>query len=127
MPVICEGIVMYDPRHTSKAVAAEALTMGESVFIASDGLVYAVDNGKSDVCHGWALTDIAAGRMVTIVHFCRMELDTIQVIGARVYTGAVSGGSAPSTTLIAAGVVCGFATGTYNIVVGVNYVAPADG
>ena len=125
--VTCEGITMYDPRHTTKAVAAEALTMGESVYISTDGLVYAVDNGKSDICHGWALTDIAAGRMVTIVHQCRMELDTIQTIGARVYTGAVSGGSPPSTSLSAAGLVCGFATATYKIVVGVNYVAPADG
>jgi predicted transcriptional regulator len=125
--VSCEGITMYDPRHSFKAEAAEALSEGESVYISSDGLVYAVDNGKSDVCHGWALTDIAAGRMVTVVTWCRMDVDATQTIGARVYTGAVSGGSAPSTTLSASGVVCGFAVSASKIVVGVNYVAPADG
>ena len=124
--VTCEGITMYDPRHSIKAVAAEALSEGESVYISSDGLVYAVDNGKSDVCHGWALTDIAAGRMVTVVTYCRMKLDTTQTIGARVYTGQVSGGAPPSTTY-GAGLVIGFAIAADMVVVGVNYVAPADG
>ena len=125
--VTCEGITMYDPRLSFKAVAAEALSEGESVYVSSDGLVYAVDNGKSDVCHGWALTDIAIGRMVTVVGYCRMKLDTIQTIGARVYTGNVSGGSPPSTTLSASGTIVGWAVAAYDIIVGVNYVAPADG
>ena len=125
--VTCEGISMYDPRHSIKAVAAEALSEGESVYISTDGLVYAVDNGKSDVCHGWALTNIAAGRMVTVVTYCRMKLDTTQTIGARVYTGAVSGGSPPSTTLSASGVIVGYAIAADMVIVGVNYVAPADG
>lgn len=125
--VTCEGITMYDPRHSFKAVAGEALSEGESVYVSSDGLVYAVDNGKSDVCHGWALTTVASGRMVTVVGYCRMKLDTAQTIGARVYTGAVSGGSPPSTTLSASGVVVGWAVAAYDIIVGVNYVAPADG
>ena len=125
--VTCEGITMYDPRHATKAVAAEALTEGESVYVSSDGLVYAVDNGKSTVCHGWALTTVAAGIMVTIVTYCRMKVDTAQTIGARVYTGAVSGGSPPSTTLTAAGTVVGWAVAAYDIVVGVTYVPAADG
>ncbi len=124
--VTCEGITMYDPRHSFKAVAAEALSEGESVYVSTDGLVYAVDNGKNDVVHGWALTSIASGRMVTVVTYCRMKVDTAQTIGARVYAGQVSGGSAPSTTL-GAGIVCGFATAGYTIIVGVNYVAPTDG
>lgn len=127
MPVLCEGIMMYDPRHSFKAEAAEALSEGESVYLHTDGLVYAVDNGKSDVCHGWALTDIAAGRMVTVVQYCRMKVDTAQTIGARAYTGAHSGGSAPSTTNAATGVVVGWAITAYEVIVGVNYVAPADG
>ena len=65
-----------------------------------------VDNGKSDVCHGWALKAAAAGTMVTIVNRCRMWINTTFTIGVRVYTGAVSGGSAPTTS---GGVVVGFA------------------
>lgn len=115
--VSCEGISMYDPRHAFKAlVGAEALLEGQSVYINSSGLVEPVDNGKSDVCHGWALTDMAAGRMVTVVTYCRMKLDTIQTIGARVDTGAVSGGSPPSTTLSGA-IDVGWAVADYDIIV----------
>jgi len=100
---------MYNIRTTLKAVAVEAIVMGESVYIHTDGLAYVVDDGKSDVCHGWALKDTALGEMVTIVTQCRMIVDTTQTIGARLYTGAVSGGSPPSTTLSATGVVVGYA------------------
>lgn len=109
MPVICQGIVMYNIQTTLKGVAAEAISMGESLYIHSDGLVYVVDNGKYDVCHGWALKDYAEGDKVTILTQCRMIVDTTQTVGARLYTGAVSGGSAPSTTLSATGVIVGFA------------------
>lgn len=109
MAVASEGITMYDIRTTIKRAAAEAITQGMSVYIHTDGLAYRVDAGKSDVVHGWALTTVAAGVELTIVTTCRMEVDTTQTIGARIYTGAVAAGSAPSTTLAATGVVCGFA------------------
>ena len=107
--VLCTGISMYDIRTTIKAVTVEAVGLGESVYIANDGLAYVVDNGKSDVCHGWALEAAALGDTVTIITTCRMDVDTTQTIGARAYTGSVAGGSPPSTTLAAAGVVVGFA------------------
>lgn len=100
---------MYDIRTTIKAVAAEAIDMGDSLYISTDGLAYVVDNGKSDVCHGWALTAAAVGASVTIVTTCRMDVATAQTIGARAYTGNVATGSAPSTTLAAVGVVVGYA------------------
>lgn len=109
MAVTCLDITMYDPRDTVKAVAAEAIGLGESCFISSDGLVYVVDNVKSDVCHGWALKAYAAGDEVTLVTACRMKPNATQTKGARVYTGAVAGGSCPSTTLAAAGIVVGYA------------------
>ena len=108
MAVVCSGIAGYDIRTSIKAEAAEAIGVGESVYVSADGLAYLVDNGKSDVCHGWALTAAAAGTMVTIVRTVRMDVTTAQTIGARAYTGAVAGGSAPSTTL-GAGIVVGFA------------------
>jgi len=127
MPVI-GTIVMYDPRHNFKAVPGEALTQGESVYISSDGLVYAVDDGKSDVCHGWALTDgVANGAPITIVKYCRMKVDTTQTIGARVYTGAVSGGSAPSTTYAATGLVVGWAIADDEVIVTAPNPPAADG
>lgn len=109
MPAVCLGIDHYDMRTTLKGVAAEALGMGESAYIHSDQLVYLVDNGKSNVCHGWALKDYAAGDIVTIVTQCRMKVDIVQTPGARLYTGAFAGGSAPSTTFAATGVVVGYA------------------
>jgi hypothetical protein len=109
MAVTCLDITMYDPRDTVKAVAAEAIGLGESCYIHSDGLAYVVDNGKSDVCHGWALKAYAAGDEVTLVTACRMKPNATQTKGARVYTGAIAGGSCPSTTLAAGGLVVGFA------------------
>lgn len=88
MAVVCSGVSMYDIRTTIKAVAAEAIGLGESIYISTDGLAYVVDNGKNDVCHGWALTAAAAGATLTIVTTCRMDVAVDQTIGARAYTGA---------------------------------------
>lgn len=112
MPTTCLGIDHYDMRTTLKRPAGEALSMGESVYIHDDGEVYAVDNGKSDVCHGWALKDYAEGDMVTIITQCRMKVAVAQTPGARLYTGNFAGGSPPSTTFAAVGVVCGYAIDT---------------
>lgn len=110
MPVVtCEGIVMTDPRDSIKVEAAEALYEGYSCYVGSDGLAYLCDDNKSTVCHGFALTDIAAGRKVTLVKWCRMKVGTTQTPGARIYTGLIAGGSAPSTTLSADGIVVGHA------------------
>lgn len=127
MAVACEGILFYDIRTTIRGEAGEALTAGESVYFRNaDGDVMAVDNGKSDVCHGWVLEDAADGDAVTVVTTCRMQVDTVQTRGARLYTGAVAGGSAPSTTLAAVGVVVGFAITTTQIFCNVPTPA-ADG
>lgn len=117
------GWDMYEPRTTLKAVAVETIEKGESVYIHTDGLVYVVDNTKSDVCHGWALEAAAAGDYLTIVTEGRLNIVTTQTIGARVYTGNVAGGSAPSTTLAAVGVICGYAV-TANLVA-LRVVSPA--
>uniref|UniRef100_A0A6M3M0J6 Uncharacterized protein n=1 Tax=viral metagenome TaxID=1070528 RepID=A0A6M3M0J6_9ZZZZ len=108
MAVASTGITMYDIRTTLKVPAVEAITQGMSVYIDANG-ANRVDAGKSDVCHGWALTTVAAGVDVTIATTCRMNVDTAQTPGARLYTGNVAAGSAPSTTFAAVGVVCGFA------------------
>jgi len=115
MSVTCEGITFFDLRTTVKTVAGEAISMGESCYIASDGEAYVVDNGKSDVVHGWALNDASENDKITLATTCRMQVDTSQTKGARLYTGSVAGGSAPSTTLASNGVVCGFAVDTYKI------------
>lgn len=107
--VECIGIDMYDIRTTIKAEAAETIEIGESCYVHTDGLAYVVDDGKSDVVHGWALAYAVDGQQVTLVTTARVKLDTTQTIGARLYTGAVAGGSPPSTTFAATGVVCGFA------------------
>lgn len=107
--VTCDGIELYDIRTTLKAEAGESISMGESCYISNDGKVYVVDDGKNNVVHGWALHDKSSGEEITLVTTCRMRVDTTQTIGARIYTGNLSGGSAPSTTLSANGVVCGFA------------------
>ena len=108
MTVVCEGITMYDIRTTWKGFAGEAITYGMSVFVAQDGLVYRCDNGSGDLCHGWAFKSAVAGAMVTVVTACRMEVDTLQTIGARLYSGEEINGSAPSTTLTPDGIICGF-------------------
>ena len=110
MAVVCTGITMYDIRTSIKAVAAEAIGYGESVYIGSDGLVRVLDNIYAAVCHGWALTAKAVGGTVTIVTTCRMDVDTAQIPGAQAQVGAVGGGSAPSTTLT--GIAVGFAITT---------------
>lgn len=117
---------MYDPRQGFKGPAGEALSQGESVYISSDGLIYAVDNGKNDVCHGWALEDAAEGDNITVVRYCRMKVDATQTIGARVYTGQVAGGSAPSTTL-GAGLVVGWAVTDELVIVTAPNPPAADG
>lgn len=109
MPILCEGIVMYDPRHSFKAPAGEAIPRGHSVYLTSAGTLWLVDDGKNDVCHGWALEAAAIGDVITVVRYCRMKVDTAQTIGAMAYTGTLAGGSAPSTTLAAAGLIVGWA------------------
>ena len=109
MAVTCSGITSYDLRVSIKAVTAEDIGLGESVYISSDGLAYLVDNGKSTVCHGWALKAAAEGTQLTIVTKCRMRVGTAQTPGAMASTGAVSGGSTPSTTLYGGGIVVGHA------------------
>ena len=79
MAVVCTGITMYDIRTSIKAVAAEAIGYGESVYIGSDGLVRALDGVYAAVCHGWALTAKALGGALTIVTTCRMDVDTAQI------------------------------------------------
>ena len=127
MSVTCQGIAFYDPRHSIKAEAGETIPLGASCRLASDGKLYVVDNSKSDVCHGFALEAAVAGQYITLVGYCRMKVGATQTIGARVYTGAVSGGSAPSTTLSAAGLVVGFAWKADEIVVRAATVPAADG
>ncbi len=109
MVVVCDGISMYDMRTTFKGVTGEAVGYGEAVFVAQDGLIYLCDNTSGDLVHGWALTAQPISTMVTVVTSCRMEVDTAQTIGARVYSGEEAGGSAPSTTLTPDGLVCGIA------------------
>jgi len=109
MAVTCSGIDMYDIRTTVKVPAGEDIDIGESCYIHTDGEAYVVDNGKSDVVHGWALESASENDELTLITTGRMKVGTTQTIGARLYTGAVSGGSAPSTTLATDGVVCGFA------------------
>ncbi len=118
---------MIDPRQSFKAQAGEALSLGESVWLATDGKVYANDDegGKNVVCHGWALKDAAEGDTITITTYCRMDVDVTQTIGARVGIGAVSGGSAPSTTLATPYV--GFAITTERIMLHTTFPPPADG
>jgi hypothetical protein len=127
MAVTSKGIAMYDARDSIKVEAAETIPLGASVYIHTDGKAYVVDNGKSDVCHGFALMARTVGQMLTVVTRCRMWVNTAQTLGARCYTGAVAGGSAPSTTLAANGTVCGFAFSAYEIYVHANPVPPADG
>jgi len=117
---------MYDIRTTIKAVAAETIEYGESIFIGSDGLAYVVDNGLNTICHGWALEAAAAGDQITFVTTCRMDLETAQTPGARVRTGQVAGGSAPSTSHLA-GVVVGFAITTSKVFLNVPSQPAADG
>jgi len=127
MPAVtCLGIDMYDMRTSLKVEAAEEILMGESCYIHTDGLAYVVDDGKSDVVHGWALKYAADGDLVTLVTQCRMKVETAQTIGARLYTGAIAGGSAPSTTHAASGVVCGYSVTAYLIYCNVPTPA-ADG
>lgn len=109
MAVASLGITGYDIRTTLKVEAGEAITQGMSVRISAAGTAMRVDAGQSDVVHGWALTTVAAGNNVTLVTTCRMNVDTAQTIGARLYTGNVAAGSAPSTTFAAVGPICGFA------------------
>jgi len=118
---------MYDPRHSFKAQAGEVLSMGESLWLATDGKVYAIDNegGKNVVCHGWALEDAAEDDWITVVTYCRMTTDATETIGARVGVGAVSGGSAPSTTLAAPYV--GFALTTSTLMLHTTFPPPAAG
>jgi hypothetical protein len=112
MAVVSTDISMYDPRDTLKAVAAEAIGLNESCYISSDGLAYLVDNTKNDVCHGWAVKAVAVGEEVTLATACRIKPATAQTPGARVYTGNIAGGSCPSTTLAATGIVVGHAMST---------------
>ena len=109
MAVECGGVLKYVIPTALHGEAAETIAVGESCWIGTDGLIYVCDNGKSDVVHGWAIRPYTIGQEVTLATEIRLNVLTTQTIGARVYSGAVSGGSAPSTTLTAAGVVCGVA------------------
>ena len=113
MAVACLGITMYDIRTTIKVEAVTGITQGMSVYI--DALGANRCDADNDVVHGWALTTVNATELVTIATTCRMEVDTVQVPGARLYLGNNANGSAPSTTFAAVGDVCGFAVTTSQI------------
>lgn len=119
MAVTASGILGYDIRTALKVVAGEGIGLGESCYIGNDGLAYVVDNAKSTVCHGWALETVSTGDSFTLVTTTRMKVATAQIPGNRVYTGNVAGGSAPSTTLAAVGVVVGYAISTSVVFVSV--------
>lgn len=112
MAVVTGNIVMYDMRTTWKGVAAEAITAGWSVHLKiADGLIYACITGENDVCHGWALTTVAAGEKLTVVTTCRMRTDQTERPGYRAGVGNEGTGSAPSTIAshMAVGMVVGWA------------------
>ena len=113
MAVACLGITMYDIRTTLKVEAATAITQGMSCYI--DALGANRCDADNDVVHGWALKSVGAGDQVTLATTCRMEVDTAQAPGARLYLGNNANGSAPSTTFAAVGDVCGFAVTTTQI------------
>ncbi|MCK4265915.1 MAG: hypothetical protein KAX31_01445 [Thermoplasmata archaeon] len=107
MAVANLGITMYDIRTTLKVLAVTGITQAMSVYIDANGANRC--DADNDVVHEWALTTVGTGDELTIATTCRMNVDTAQTIGARLYTGNVAAGSAPSTTFAAVGVVCGFA------------------
>jgi len=104
---------MYDIRTTIKVVAKDAITMGMSVYLDANGANRC--DADWDVVHGWALTTVAVGDMLTVVTTCRMEVDTVQTPGARIFSGNEGAGSAPSTTLLNTTPACGFAITTTQI------------
>ena len=125
MAVTCLGITMYDIRTTWKGVAAEAITMGMSVYLSTaDGRIHFVD-GTNSVCHGWALTSVLLGETLTIVTACRMNTDAAEVVGQRVRVGNAGAGSAPSSTLVA-GVYCGFALDADSLWLSIESPPPAE-
>ncbi len=108
MAILCTGITMYDIRTTWKGVAFEAITMGMSVYLSAADLRIRRVDGVNTICHGWALTTVGAGEMLTVVTACRMEVDTAQVPGRRAAVGAIGAGTAPSTTFAGTGITVGF-------------------
>ncbi len=125
-PVVCEGIIMYDPRHSFKAQAGEVLSMGESLYLATDGKVYAIDDDEDGVCHGWGLEDAVMDDWITIVTTCRMMVSPpAEIIGALARVGAISGGSVPSTTLT--GITVGFAVTNKILILHTTFPPPQSG
>ena len=82
--------------------------MGMSVYLSAADLRIRRVDAVNTICHGWALTTVAAGETLTVVTACRMEVDTAQIPGRRAAVGAVGAGSAPSTTFAGTGITVGF-------------------
>ena len=120
MSVKSPGWAGYDTRTLIRARSGEALELGQSCFIADDGLAYLCDNESPDRFHGSALSAAAQGGHVVLVTHGFLELDERQTPGARLYTGAIAGGSAPSTTHASDGVVAGFAVEEHLVFVHVS-------
>lgn len=127
--ITCIGIELYDPRHTVKAIAAENLLMGVCCYIGDDGLVYAIDDNFSAVCHGITLKAYDSGERVTLLTQARIRVGTAMTPGDMLYTGAETAadpnGSAPQT-ISGSGVKCGFAITSTKLFVHVNFPPDAD-
>lgn len=120
--VVCDGVDMYDPRLTLKAVAAETIGIGMCVYIHSDGLVYVSDTDQ-DKCHGVALKAYVAGEQVTICTRARITVTTNQTPGANVNSQQLASGVGSAPDDGGAGPIVGWAMTATVIIVNIDSVS----
>lgn len=112
---------MYDPRMTLRGIvdALDTLTRGEACYFHTDGTIRSCDNGKSDLFHGCALKDYAAGTMATLITHGRLNVTTAQTIAGEALVPNTSGGGPPDTAG-GGSAVAGWAYATYAIFIHVG-------
>ncbi len=109
---------------TKRGIAGEAITAGQSLFIATDGELELCENDQAvadAACVGVSLNDAAAGQPIEYAITGEVNMGAIMTIGETYVVGAAPGGIAPETDVIASEflTVIGVATTTSNLKMGI--------
>lgn len=109
---------------TKKGIAGEAITAGDSVFVAADGGIELCENDQTVIeaaCRGVALNDAAVDQPIEYAISGDVNMGAIMTIGSVLIVGAAAGGIAPEVDAVSGEfvTVIGVATTTSNLKLGI--------
>jgi hypothetical protein len=117
---------------TKQGTAGEAISAGQSVFVAADGGIELCENDQAALdaaCRGVALGDAAVDQPIVYAITGDVDMGAIMTIGETYVVGAAPGGIAPEVDVVTGEflTVIGVATTTSNLKLGILQSGVAHG